>query len=71
LHLIRILSANNSSPFKSSVSIISVKRLLTSGLGFDELFKLNDLGEAIVFTTDIRVFLLEVIEIIFSLIILF
>ena len=55
LHLIRILSANNSSPFLSSVSIISLNKLLTSGvifLEFNVLFD-NNFGEAIVLTTEI------------------
>ena len=73
LHLKRILSAKSSSPFSSSISIISLKRLLTSGKIFDDSNKLSciELGEAIVLTTERWILFEEVIDKIFLLIILF
>ena len=72
LHLKRILSASNSSPLASSVSIISLNRLLTSGVIFNEFTKLFEktFDEAIVSITDILICFVDVIEIMFSLMIL-
>ena len=69
----RILSASNSSPLASSVSIITLNRLLTSEVIFNEFSNLFEktLDEAIVFITDSLICFVDVIEIMFSLIILF